>query len=114
MTKNIIVVCEQSHIDEPLRRSLAHLVKSCEITIVHSGHQFFDAFLANSFDLIIVDFELPEGDSLELVESVQYVDLGVPVILMLEQTHKAIWDTARNLRLILLFAPLNRSSSCVW
>jgi CheY-like chemotaxis protein len=95
---NIILVCEPSQIDPALRRSIAHLAKSCEISIVHDGYDFFDELSVKAFDLIVIDFEVPGVDSLELVESVQYVDPGVPVILMLKQEHRAIRDTARRLK----------------
>lgn len=94
--KKILVACGQSQIDVPLRRSLAHLVNSCEIDVVHNGYAAFNQIGGQTYDLIIVDFELSGIDSLELIESVQYIDPGVPVILMLKQTHKPIWSTARN------------------
>lgn len=97
MTKDIIVVCQPSQIDPPLRRSLAHLVNSCDISIVHNGHDFFDEISSRPFDLIVIDFEVPGIDSLELVESIHYIDPGVPVILMLHKAHQAITETARQL-----------------
>ena len=109
MTKNILLVCEHHQIDPPLRRSLAHLAKCCEITLVHDGHEFFEQLSAKAFDLIIIDFEISEFDGLELVESVQYIDPGVPVILILKETHKAIWNAARHLNahpIIRPFKPL--------
>jgi DNA-binding NtrC family response regulator len=107
--KTILLVCDHSNIDGPLRRSLAHLVKCCEINIIPDGYQAFNELSVKAFDLIIIDFESPGADALELVESVQYIDPGVPVILLLKQEHKLIWDTARHLKahpLIRPFKPL--------
>jgi DNA-binding NarL/FixJ family response regulator len=97
MTKNILLACENNRIDVPLRRSLAHLVKSCEISIAHNGYELFEQLSGNVFDLFIIDFEISDFDSLELVESLRYIDPGVPIILMLEEAHKAIWDTVHHL-----------------
>jgi len=97
MIKNILVVCSRSHIDKPLRKSMAHLAKSCQIEIASDGFQAFDTLAGKIFDLIIVDFEIASIDGLEMVESIGYIDPGVPIILMLEQKHKALWDQARQL-----------------
>ncbi len=88
--KRILIACDPSRMDAPLRRSLAHLIKSCEISIVHNGYAAFDEIGAKPFDLIVVDFQLSGIDSLELIESLQYIDPGVPVILMLQRDHKSI------------------------
>lgn len=95
--KSILVICNQPHIDIPLRRSLAHLVKSCQVEVVPDGYHAFDELAQKTFDLIIVDSEITGIDSLEMVESVEYIDPGVPVILMLKQEHKAMWGPARRL-----------------
>ncbi|MBN1217723.1 MAG: response regulator [Anaerolineae bacterium] len=92
--KQILVACDQSQMDMPLRRSLAHLVKSCDITVVHNGYTAFEEIGAHPFDLLVIDFKLSGIDSLELVESVQYIDPGVPVILMLPQEYQSIRDTS--------------------
>lgn len=92
--KKILLACDQLHIDVPLRRSLGHLLKSCHIDVVHNGDQVFDVLHRQAYDLIIIDFDMPGADSLELVESVQYIDPGVPVILMLRQAHRSVWDLA--------------------
>lgn len=103
--KKILLACDPSHIDTPLRRSLGHLLKSaCQIDVAHNGSQVFDQLHDQAYDLIIVDFEIPGADSLELVESAQYIDPGVPIILMLQAEHRAIWDTACRLKA----APITR------
>jgi DNA-binding NarL/FixJ family response regulator len=95
--KSVLVVCEQSHVDVPLRRSLAHLVTSCAVSIASNGYQAFDELKEQAFDLIIVDSEISGIDSLELVESAAYIDPGVPFIVMLQQEHKALWGPTRQL-----------------
>ena len=92
--KSILVICNRSHIDNPLRKSMAHLAKSCQIEIASDGIQAFDTLTTKTFDLIVVDFEITGIDGLEMVESIGYIDPGVPVILMLKQKHKVLWDQA--------------------
>lgn len=96
--KTVLVVCHQTNIDTPLRRSLAHLVKSCQVTIAGNGFQAFDELRAQTFDLVIIDSLIDGIDSLELVEAIEYIDPGIPVILMLDHSHKALWGMARSLK----------------
>jgi DNA-binding response OmpR family regulator len=93
--KRILVACDSGRMDTPLRRSLAHLVKSCEIDVVHDGYAAFEEISAHPFDLLVFDFALSGIDSLELVESVQYIDPGVPVILLLQADHKSMRESAQ-------------------
>jgi DNA-binding response OmpR family regulator len=94
--KNILLICDHAHIDIPLRRSLAHLVNSCYIEIIPRGHRALDALKTKTFDLIIVDSTLIDIDCLELVESIEYMDPGLPIILMLRQEHRSLWAPARS------------------
>ena len=94
--KNILLICDHAHIDVPLRRSLAHLVNSCYIEIIPRGHRALDVLKTKTFDLIIVDSTLIDIDCLELVESIEYMDPGLPVILMLRQEHRSLWAPARS------------------
>lgn len=103
--KSILVVCNRSHIDNPLRKSMAHLAKSCQIEVAPDGFQAFDTLLNKTFDLIVVDFEIAGIDGLELIESIGYIDPGVPIILMLEQIHKPVWDQARRLNAHPIYHP---------
>jgi CheY-like chemotaxis protein len=91
------MVCERSHFDSAIRRSLAHLVKSCQIEIVPDGFHAFEQLLEQTFNLIIIDAEVEGIDGLELAESVAFIDPGVPVILMLKQAHRVLWGDARAL-----------------
>ena len=95
--KTILMVCDRSNIDQPIRRSLAHLANSCQIKIISDGFQVYHELINSAFDLIIVDFEIKDIDSLELVESIGYIDPGVPVIFLLKQAHWAVWEPARRL-----------------
>ncbi len=93
--KSILIVCDHSKIDTPLRRSLAHLSKSCRITVVANGHRAFVELEARAFDMIIIDSEIIGIDSIEMAESIEYTDPGIPIILMLKQAYRPLWGPAR-------------------
>lgn len=103
--KTALIVCRQSNIDTPLRRSLAHLVKSCRVEVVSDGYQAFNELQANTFDLIIIDSEIDGIDGLELAESIEHIDPGVPLIFMLKQSQKALWGPARQVAANPIFRP---------
>jgi len=103
--KNILIVCDHSKIDAPLRRSLAHLVKSCRVEVVPNGYQAFNELQTSAFDLVIIDSEITGIDGLELAESIEYIDPGVPVIFMLKQAHKALWGPARQVSANPIYRP---------
>ncbi len=96
--KRILIVCDQTNIDIPLRRSLAHLVKSCRITVVANGYQAFKELENQTFELIIIDSEITGIDSLELAESMEYTDPVSPIILMLKNSLKPLWGSARRIK----------------
>ncbi|MCB0213782.1 MAG: response regulator [Anaerolineae bacterium] len=81
----------------PLRRSLAHLANSCQIEILSTGHQALNELKVRAFDLVIIDSRISDLDSLELAESVSYLDPDVPVILMLSAAHHSLETPARAL-----------------
>lgn len=93
--KSILLVCHRDNIDRPLRRSIAHLVNSCQVEIIPDGYHAFQTLTQKAFDLIIIDLTIEGMDSLELAESINHIDPGVPVILMINQEHKSMWGAAR-------------------
>ena len=95
--KRILLVCGRDNIDKSLRRSLTHLAGSCQVEVVSDSYQAYDVLKNKAFDLIIVDFEIHGIDSLELIESIEFIDPGIPIILMLQQHHKSVWSVARYL-----------------
>ncbi len=97
LMKSILLVCDRANIDRPLRRSLAHLVNSCQIEIAADGYLAFKELSERAFNLVIIDLEIGSMDGLELAESVAHIDPDVPVILMLQQSHRVMWGEARSL-----------------
>jgi EAL domain-containing protein (putative c-di-GMP-specific phosphodiesterase class I) len=70
--------------DPALRKMLARLLKRAafEVVDVDSGRGALAALTAQSFDVIVSDIHMPDGDGLELLRAVRRVDLDIPVILM--------------------------------
>jgi DNA-binding response OmpR family regulator len=95
--KNILLVCDRANIDTPLRRSLAHLVNSCQVDVVSDGFAAFQELSKQVFNLVVIDFSLNGIDGLELAESVAYIDPDVPVVMMFDQVHRQMWGAARSL-----------------
>jgi CheY-like chemotaxis protein len=96
--KNILLACAPSQVDASLRRSLAHLAQNCQVDIAHNGFEVFKALNQRAYDLIVLDFAIPGIDSLELVESIPYIDPGVPVMLMIPANDQAILEATDHLK----------------
>jgi DNA-binding NtrC family response regulator len=93
----MLLACPPLQVDPQLRRSLVRLVNSCHIEIVHDGYQLFQILSDRTFDLFIIDFAIPGIDSLELIESIRYIDPGVPVILIVPQNQPGLAKMAQQL-----------------
>lgn len=96
--KKILVAHNEANVDRALQRSLTHLAKSCQITTVHDGYCALEQIGLQAFDLVIMDTDLPGADSLELVEGIQYIDPGVPAIMILQQAQPDLLTAVRHLK----------------
>jgi CheY-like chemotaxis protein len=97
MMKKILIAQNEANVDRALQRSLAHLAKSCQITTVHDGYRALEEIGLQAFDLVIMETDLSDVDSLEVVEGIQYIDPGVPTIVILSQPQPELWSAIRNL-----------------
>ena len=88
--KKVLVACDPPKIDMALQNSLVHLAKSCQLDVVPDGYDAFEKMSIQIYDLIIIDAGLSGINSIELIESVHYIDPGLPVILMLEAEQKLV------------------------
>jgi EAL domain-containing protein (putative c-di-GMP-specific phosphodiesterase class I)/ActR/RegA family two-component response regulator len=70
--------------DESLRQIIVRLLRKAEFEVdeVDSGANAIAAVKAGSYDVILSDVQMPDGDGLELLRAARRVDLDVPVILM--------------------------------
>ena len=72
--------------DDPMQqRVLLHHLKSMkefqfETTAVTSEDQAMAAFCAGKFDMVVVDFQLAQGNGLQLVKHLRQLDPVIPII----------------------------------
>lgn len=90
--KEILVTCKDTRSDNLLSRSLMHLERSCKVSIATDGQNAFEKISQQTFDLLIIDNQLPDMNASKLAESINYIDPGVPVILMVDQQQKPVKD----------------------
>jgi EAL domain-containing protein (putative c-di-GMP-specific phosphodiesterase class I)/CheY-like chemotaxis protein len=70
--------------DDQIRRVIARTLRKAELAVVDvdSGLKAIAQLEAGSFDVILSDVHMPDGDGLELLRAVRRIDLDVPVVLM--------------------------------
>jgi DNA-binding response OmpR family regulator len=79
-----ILVIEDDEIDrKALRRYLKSERSDAEIVESHSCADGFSAMEKQDFDCILLDYQLPDGDGIELLQKLMLSDLGCPPILFL-------------------------------
>ncbi|MGE3610490.1 MAG: response regulator [Bacteriovoracaceae bacterium] len=78
--KRILIVDDE----EAIRDSLAWILlrKGYLVETVSGGKSALKLMMVNSFDALISDVQMPEGNGLELLREVQERELKVPVFLM--------------------------------
>jgi len=96
--KKILIAQNEANVDRALQRSLTHLAKSCQITTVQDSYGALEEIGLQAFDLIIMDAEMPGVDSLEVVQGIQYIDPGVPTIVILQQAQPDLLSAVRHLK----------------
>ncbi len=82
--RNILVVCQDGHITQALKPSIAHLEKSSDVEIVIDLSQTLDLMAYQSFDLTIIDFPSFDMETIGLLEILHYIDASMPIILILD------------------------------
>jgi two-component system, NarL family, sensor histidine kinase BarA len=79
-----ILIIEDDEIDRiALRRYLKSERPDAEIVESHSCAEGFSAMKKKVFDCILLDYQLPDGDGIELLQKLMLSDLGCPPILFL-------------------------------
>jgi PAS domain S-box-containing protein len=69
--------------DELVRRTIGRVLSKsgCEVVLAGSGREAVTAISAASFDVVISDVHMPDGNGLDLLRSIRRVDLDIPVIM---------------------------------
>lgn len=71
-----------------LRKSVKELLEDCEYLVYDfsNGQEALDAIYANSYDLLLLDVNVPGINGFELAQQVQKNDIAVPIIFMTSLT----------------------------
>lgn len=71
-----------------LRKSVKELLEDCEYLVYDfsNGQEALDAIYANSYDLLLLDVNVPGINGFELAQQVQKNDIVVPIIFMTSLT----------------------------
>ncbi len=80
MTKRVLVVDDQREIRAPLREFLQG--RGHEVVEADSARAARDAFLAARPDAVLLDYELPDANALELIPRLRELDDAVPIIVV--------------------------------
>lgn len=70
--------------EESFVRSLSFALRTegMDVTGVHSGEDAFLAVRKQQFDIILLDLRLPGADGMEVLASIQKLDISIPVIMI--------------------------------
>lgn len=71
-----------------LRKSVKELLEDCEYLVYDfsNGKEALDAIYANSYDLLLLDVNVPGMNGFELAQHVQKNNIVVPIIFMTSLT----------------------------
>lgn len=65
-----------------------------DIIEAENGHVAFDAFNANSFDIVMTDWNMPVMDGLSLLKKIREINKQVPVIMITTEAERSRVVTA--------------------
>ncbi|WP_417822992.1 sigma-54-dependent transcriptional regulator [Thalassospira lucentensis] len=70
--------------EESFVRSLSFALRTegMDVTGVHSGEDAFLAVRKQQFDIVLLDLRLPGADGMEVLASIQKLDISIPVIMI--------------------------------
>ena len=96
----VLVICNRVRNDPSLQQCLAYIAKSYEVIIRATRQGVRDEIERNTFDLIVVDFSLPNFMDEGLVKWIDEVDPDVPLILMISDKPLGTQRLHRQIRTI--------------
>jgi DNA-binding NtrC family response regulator len=80
MTRRVLIVDDQRDIRAPLREFLEG--RGYEVVEADSARTARDAFLAARPDAVLLDYELPDANALEVIPRLRGLDDGVPIVVI--------------------------------
>jgi CheY-like chemotaxis protein len=107
--KTILVVDDERHISNLLRFALAKI--GCTLVAAYDGEQAIAAAAAQTFDLAIVDYDMPGMTGLETVRALKSIPAcsKMPIVMLTGRGERSIRTQAESLGITLFlnkpFAP---------
>ena len=70
--------------DEPIRKALSRLLRASEFCVASfsSGQEFLDSLREPHPDCVVLDFQMPQVNGLDVLRELRLRGLGVPVIII--------------------------------
>ena len=78
LARRLLIVEDDYALQQMLRWDFEDL--GYEVTAVGSCHKARSAMCSIRFDLALLDYHLPDGDGIELVEALQRLDPAIPIV----------------------------------
>lgn len=78
-SKKILVVDDEKDLREAIRFELEMV--DAEVSEAAGGHEAFERLKSHSFDLVLSDVRMPQGDGMELLDRIKERDAWNPVVL---------------------------------
>ena len=88
MEKKILLVDDEPVILETYSALLSE--KGFSVVTASSGREALETFSRNSFDLVITDLAMPDGDGFKLLEEIKEISPHTPVIVFTGKIYRAV------------------------
>lgn len=86
--KKILLVDDEPVILETYSALLSE--KGFSVVTASSGREALETFSGNSFDLVITDLAMPDGDGFKLLEEIKEISPHTPVIVFTGKIYRAV------------------------
>src|ERR1035437_10028473 len=84
----VLLIEDDSLIAKTLKMSLPY--KGFEVIVCESIRAGLDTFRKKTFDLLLIDINLPDGSGLELCRTIREENQTVPILLVTAQTDESV------------------------
>ena len=88
LKKRILLVDDENIILETYSSLLSE--KGFSVVTATSGREALETFSHNSFDLVITDLAMPDGDGFKLLEEIKEISPHTPVIVFTGKIYRAV------------------------